>query len=98
MSYANCDCNYEIQGLVICIYFQDLITIHTVFNIRLILCYQAMKNGRAGCPGKSAIQTVGRDSSKSTEASRVKTLLQTAAMQKFNTVWSITLATAQVIN
>ena len=44
------------QGLVIYKDFQDLITIHTVFNICLILCYQA-----TGRLGQAAIYSVGWD-------------------------------------
>ena len=98
MSYANYDCIYETEGLIICKEFQDLITIHTVFIIRLILCYQTKTNGGTGRTGQSAIQTVGRDSSKITETGPATTLLSTAALEKFNTVWSMRLAAAQVIN
>ena len=80
-------------------YFQDLKTIHNVFNIRLILCYQTRTYGIAGRPGKSAIYRMGwPDTTTGTRQDRVKAILQTAAMEKFNTGWSVRLTTAQVIS
>ena len=80
-------------------YFQDLIiTIHTLFNICLILCYQAIIDGRTGRLGQNAKQTVGTDSGKSVGPGRAKTLLQTAAKDKFKNIWGVTQTTAQVMN
>ena len=63
-----------------------------------ILCYQKISIGRPGRPGQAAIMSVGWDTSTGKRPGGVETLLQTPAVQKFDTLCSVRLTTAQVIN